>query len=425
MTSAASTSSNSPLARWRVAAVALSIAAALVAGYLGIMSMQARGTPWGCGAGSGCANVLQSRWSNVAGIPVGFFAVVMYLTMALLSWNAGPRHVRIVTALAAAVLSSAIYFGLLQVVIIQAICPWCMLDHTLGIAASLAAMVVARRQTVRSPTVNPVSGQRSDPFETEPAPPPMPGRRASAAGSVMAGVGLTMLFVGVQHFTARAPDVARIESTFEESGGALTLALREGTVSLQQAGLPAIGRPDAKQRLVLMFDYCCPHCREAHNTIRRLQLSAGDAWRVLFVPAPLNSECNPAVEETEDRFRDACRLAKLSLAVWRVKPADWPAFDAWLFEPETPRSAREAHDHASALYGELEIAEALAHASLDSTIAVGVHAFHASGGKVLPVILSPGSAGIAGRTDSEQELRELLAREFGFPQAPAPESTPR
>jgi uncharacterized membrane protein len=397
----------------------LSIAAAMVAGYLGYVSLQLRGTPWGCGAGSGCADVLKSRWSNVAGIPVGFFAVLAYLVLATLAAvSTGGRVAAILTTVASIVLTTAIYFVALQLVVLQAICPWCMLDHSLGLLAAIAALVVARRLTPRVARVDTNGAKEIDPLAEYDASPVAPARRKSALGSVATGAAVALAFVVVQHFTARTPDVARIESQLEEPDpqtGSLVLALKNGEASLPLSNLPIIGPTSAPKRLILMFDYCCPHCREAHHVIRRLQPMAGDQWQVLFVPSPLNSECNPGVEETEPRFKDACALARLSLAVWKLRPNDWASFDTWLFEPELPRTADEARLHAAALYGELELAEILAKPEVNSVIDADVRAYQASGSKVLPVILSPGTAGIAGRTDGEEELRAILAKEFGFP----------
>jgi protein-disulfide isomerase len=294
-----------------------------------------------------------------------------------------------------------------------------MLDHTLGILAALVGLLIARRLT---PRIAPSAASRrtpSDPLAEDDSPREKLPPRSSALPSLLLGVALALAFVVVQHFTARMPEVARVESGVAQAAGSandLKLTLKNGEVSLPSQSLPVMGPRTAPRRLILMFDYCCPHCREAHHVIRRLQPTAGDEWQVVFVPSPLNSECNPAVEETEPRFKDACTLARLSLAVWKLRPDDWPAFDTWLFDPETPRPAAEARQHAAALYGEIELAEALARPDIDAVIAADAKAYQASGSKVLPVILSPGSAGIAGRTDGEAELRAILKNEFGFPQ---------
>ena len=279
---------------------------------------------------------------------------------------------RLLTIVASTVLSAAIYFVLLQLVVIQAICPWCMLDHTLGFLAAMTGLVIARRLTPRLARATQTKPIAVDPLAEYDAAPqaPLPPR-SSALGSVVAGVAVAMAFVGVQHFTGKTPDVARIESGIEAGGpgNELKLTLKNGEVSLPAASLPVIGPATAPRRLILMFDYCCPHCREAHHVIRRLQPTAGDRWQVLFVPSPLNSDCNPGVEETEPRFKDACTLARLSLAVWKLHPDDWAAFDTWLFEPELPRTAEEARQHAAALYGEIELAEVLAKPEIDAVIA--------------------------------------------------------
>ena len=46
----------------------------------------------GCGEGSGCANVLGSRWSQFFYIPVSAFAAVMYAALLVATWKDGaPR----------------------------------------------------------------------------------------------------------------------------------------------------------------------------------------------------------------------------------------------------------------------------------------------------------------------------------------------
>ena len=412
--------------RIRTAAVTLSLLAAIVAGYLGVVSWRMHGTPWGCGAGSGCADVLRSRWSNVAGIPAGLFAALAYLALAGLTWRSarkpGGWRTKGIVIVASLVMSTAIYFILLQVAVIQVLCGWCLFDHALGLLAALTAFIVARRQTPRLTPAVMKKSRLDDPLAEYDAPQSEPlsqprGRRASALPGLLTGVAISMGFVITQHFTGRTPDIARIESgpEAEGEGGDLKLTLKNGEAAIRLSSSPVLGSPQASRRLVLMYDYCCPHCREAHAVIRRLQPLAKNDWQVVFVPAPLNRDCNSAIEETEERFRDACELARLSLAVWKLRPDDWPAFDDWLFEPELPRPLAEAKVHAAALYGELEVAESLLDPAINQAIQSNVAAWIASGSQVLPVILSPGVSGIAGRTESEDELKSVLTREFGFP----------
>ena len=60
----------------RVAVIALSVIGFVIAVYLLWTSMAQAGQPIGCGEGSGCAEVLNSKWSQLFGIPVSALAAV-------------------------------------------------------------------------------------------------------------------------------------------------------------------------------------------------------------------------------------------------------------------------------------------------------------------------------------------------------------
>src|SRR5687768_17492254 len=57
----------------------LAAVAVLLAAYLTWVSVRQAGTPAGCGADSGCARVLASRWSRWFDVPVGAPAAAVYL----------------------------------------------------------------------------------------------------------------------------------------------------------------------------------------------------------------------------------------------------------------------------------------------------------------------------------------------------------
>src|SRR5262252_3480080 len=71
---------------------ALTIAALGVSGYLLVVSLDQQRLPVGCGAGSGCAAVLASRWSSIFGIPVSYLAAVVYLGVFLVTWFADKKR---------------------------------------------------------------------------------------------------------------------------------------------------------------------------------------------------------------------------------------------------------------------------------------------------------------------------------------------
>ena len=53
--------------------------------YLAAMALAHTSLP-GCGAASGCHDVMASRWAYTFGIPVSFLGFVLYALTLLLSW---------------------------------------------------------------------------------------------------------------------------------------------------------------------------------------------------------------------------------------------------------------------------------------------------------------------------------------------------
>ncbi len=70
--------------------MAVAAAAVLIAGYLTWVSVREAAAPAGCGADSGCARVLASRWSRWFNVPVGAPATALYLAICVaagLAWR--------------------------------------------------------------------------------------------------------------------------------------------------------------------------------------------------------------------------------------------------------------------------------------------------------------------------------------------------
>ena len=109
------------------------------------------GSMAGCGGGSPCEQVLNSRWSIIAGIfPVSGLAVGVYLALLVASLFIGPateapiRRLawRVMLVLAGSVAGSAIWFTILQKWVIGDFCPYCMTTHITGLL--LAVLVIWR-----------------------------------------------------------------------------------------------------------------------------------------------------------------------------------------------------------------------------------------------------------------------------------------
>jgi hypothetical protein len=136
-----------------------------------------------------------------------------------------------------------------------------------------------------------------------------------------------------------------------------------------------------------------------------------------MLPMPLNSDCNPHWNKTQKRFLDSCKLARLALGVWKVDSGKFLEFDKWLFETKKPRPIAEATAKAKEKVDAAKLDAVLAtDQSIDELIAKNVDAYANSGAERIPVLLSPGFSSVVGRPGSEEELHEILAKDFELKQ---------
>lgn len=379
----------------------LSLAGAGVALYLLWLWIAHRGLPAGCGQGSGCAEVLNSRWSQILGVPVSGLAIVVYAGILIavcsltLAKTVGQRIRRSswLVLLATTLIGAAIWFVGLQVFVIKAFCPWCLAEHALGLV--VAAIVFSTTRVF--------------------------GKRDAVLG-VVAVIGVAAAQTLVPY---RPPAVQRIaagENLDTGPGAARLLSVLDGRLVVSPHEIPVLGAADAPKLLIVLFDYCCPHCRATHGYLLDALALHKNEMGIVLLPTPLNTKCNPYWEETEPRFAHACELARLALAVWRVDRTAFVQFDSWLFEPETPREPAEARRQAEKLVPAAALEAALKDPWIDRQIEQNVAAYHNSGAARIPVILSPGIKAIVGEPASGRELLQLLEKELSL--APSQTSTP-
>ncbi len=377
----------------------------LVGAYLLIVSLSQRGVPLGCGAGSGCDEVFRSRWSHVAGVPVGAAACVAYAAAIVFSFLAERSRLESLRRIgrhgllgvATAVTLGAVWFVGLQLFVLKAVCLWCMAEH--GIGFLLAGLIVWQWRKVRA-------------VET-----PSAGEHRGGAG-VLLGAAAVMVMAGVQMFVNQSgAAVARLpagENADTGPGPERQVAVLNGELVVAVRDVPHLGNPDAPHVLVLLFDYCCPHCRATHGFLAEGLQRYPEQYVVVLLPMPLDADCNPTVIETERRFAEACELAALALAVWNVAPQAYAEFDAWLFEPERPRSLEEARAKAESVAGTEALQSALEDPQIAARIAADVEAYAGSGAQTIPVLMSPEMDSVVGRTETAEELFAILESELGL-----------
>ena len=137
--------------RLRIAVAVLALAGVVIAGYLtwARFAHESVACPIG---GGGCETVQESRYAELAGIPVALLGLVLYVTvLGLVAWDA-PAARQAVAALALAGTAFAAYLLVVQLAVIDAVCAWCVAN---GVVICLVATAATLR-LVRAPAATPV-----------------------------------------------------------------------------------------------------------------------------------------------------------------------------------------------------------------------------------------------------------------------------
>lgn len=98
----------------------------LITAYLVLTSLTGA-APAGCGEGSACDLVQQSRWSMLFGLPVALWGFGLYLVLALIAGLGRPvaRRWRSLWALSFFGLIFSLYLTIVALIELQALCLWC------------------------------------------------------------------------------------------------------------------------------------------------------------------------------------------------------------------------------------------------------------------------------------------------------------
>jgi protein-disulfide isomerase len=188
-----------------------------------------------------------------------------------------------------------------------------------------------------------------------------------------------------------------------------------GQFSLDIRQWPLIGKPDAKYVFVEMFDYTCPYCRATHQAVRGAIEHFGDDLAIIALPVPLDAACNRTVTQTAPEHADACEIAKIAVAVWRVNRAKFAEFHSWLFDPSYRPSAADALQRAGQLVGENAIRDELNKPTAGSYVTRHVELYERVGSGSLPKILFSSST-VSGSVESGSTLIDMISQNGLAPQ---------
>ncbi len=298
----------------------LLLIALAVSSYLLYHSLSGGGQLAGCGADSAfdCETVLTSKWSKVWEIPTSALAIAIYvITLGALNLVKRPNTTLaklIAGVCAMSIIGSGVWFTYLQLVILKTICIWCMTAHVTGLIGSILILIAV----------------------------PKPQRLLSLVG-IMPVLAMLSIQINTRQIThtvqtiepAAQSDAVTPTDTPQPADGQIRIGrnqvlLMGNRVAIDPHKHPVLGSPDAKEFLMYLFDYTCPHCRALHGNLKQAIKRYGDQLAIIALPMPLNSDCNPLVSKNEDRHQDACSLAILALAVYKTKHRQWYEFQEWL-----------------------------------------------------------------------------------------------
>ncbi|MCP4173502.1 MAG: thioredoxin domain-containing protein [Fuerstiella sp.] len=173
---------------------------------------------------------------------------------------------------------------------------------------------------------------------------------------------------------------------------------------------PLLGNPDARYIFVEMFDYTCPHCRKTQRAIDGAFKEYGDDLAVIALPVPLDGSCNDTVQGTSSSHANACELARISVAVWRVDQSKFKDFHDWLFA-SSRRSSASSRQKAEQLVGRTELDAELAKPHAAEYIKRHVDLYKKVGRGSVPKLMFPKST-ITGAVSSSRTLCRAIEREL-------------
>ena len=424
---------------WTHAVRMLLFSAAIITAYLAIATLARGGDVPGCGPESDCDKVLGSPWAYWLGIPVSLLGLVLYgaffistFSLKIGQQQKATRALNSLTLFSFATLAAAAWFVGVQAVEIGAFCPYCCTAHGL---ASLAAVIFL--------------SQASD-----------IGSRLAVRLNFGAGIGVALVLVVViaagQIFLPKKPEaplivdlgqaqtnaliaeakpapkptpppatavepkptVATVTPEVSSTRKAEPFLVPRSTLSLDATRLPLLGPANAPHRIGCLFDYTCHHCRDLHGFIRTAIDQFDGQLSCLMIPMPLDANCNAQFKRTHRNHVDACKYAKICLAVQQIAPAKYDAFDRWLFtNHKTTKPLAKVREHAASLVGAAALNKAVASATVQQQLQQNIRAYelNSKNGKksLMPQTIIKDKV-IFGPPPSDAALQSILKKILGL-----------
>ena len=130
----------------RAGVALVALAGAAVAGYLTYVHYQPDALI--CTSGGGCETVQDSKYAELAGIPVALLGLISFLAvLVLVAWDSDLART-LAAAIALVGVGFAVYLIVLQAFVIDAWCVWCLVNDVV-IVPLLAVLTVWRARNLQ------------------------------------------------------------------------------------------------------------------------------------------------------------------------------------------------------------------------------------------------------------------------------------
>ena len=251
------------------------------------------------GAAFDCNAVAGSEHSTMLGLPVALWGLVFYIVMsglalATLLFRPAERAAAASLGLLAGCVALVFdaYLAWVMVARIGTVCLGCV--STYGINLLLAGLFWWIDGRIKTP------GDRSSLFLS---PAPLVPKLATAI-LVLGGISTAVWM------TYRSLDDVKLLAQ-EETDEFLAQLEKPPLIDMARfEGQPSRGPANAPVTIVVTSDFQCNYCRALSGHVEKLRQEMPDRVRVVFVNAPVSSQCNPTMEH--DTHEDACWLAEIS-----------------------------------------------------------------------------------------------------------------
>lgn len=360
----------------------------------------------GCTGEDVCNEVIGSRWSVMAGLPIAIYGAGGY-TMALIlltlerkttMMRNSPWTGTLLTLISVTGLGFIAWLTFLQGAVIGHFCVFCMSAHVAGILAFLLILVRFHHRILHLslPSAALLTGM-------------VVAHILTSDGSLEAAQIQTD-----ELQTAESANLSSGAVQFGKKTNRREASFLDGNLTLDLAQQAVLGSLEAPYVILDLFDYNCPACRRVAGRLKEFQ-ERNPEILVVAVPVVMEKDCNPNLSKNLPMFEGSCELTRLALAVQREAPESFEAFHHWLMEGKRAPSPKEARAEAEKFVDPERLEYTVRSPRIEQTIKDGINIYQFLEGKSLPMLIA-GNTRIQSSGYAGKKLYDEIRKAFNLPQ---------